>query len=43
MMSPGGDVDPIISEVMWLENVIRNDVDTWDVHHMSVIFEHGDD
>jgi hypothetical protein len=43
MMSPGGDVDPKISEVTWLSDVTRDDVDTWDVHHMLVIFEHADD
>jgi hypothetical protein len=39
-MSPRGDVDPGISKVMWLVDVTRDDVDTWDVFHMSVIFEH---
>ena len=38
MMSLGGDVDPKISEVTWLVDVTRDDVDTWDVHHVSVIF-----
>jgi hypothetical protein len=43
MMSPGGDVDPIISEVKWLADITGDNVDTWDVHHVSVIFEHADD
>jgi hypothetical protein len=33
-------VDPRIPEVMWLVDVTWDDVDTWDVCHMSVIFEH---
>jgi hypothetical protein len=37
MTSPGGDVDPKISEVTCLADVTRDDVDTWDVHHVSVI------
>jgi hypothetical protein len=40
MTSGGGDVDPRISEVTWLTDVTRDDVDTWDGYHMSVIFEH---
>jgi hypothetical protein len=43
MMSPGGDVDPRISEVTWLANVTREDMETWDVCHMSVSFEHVND
>ena len=43
MTSPRGDVDPGIFEVAWLEDVTGDDMDTWDVHHMSVIFEHADD
>jgi hypothetical protein len=33
-------VDPGISEVMWLADVTWDDVDTWDVCHVSVSFEH---
>jgi hypothetical protein len=36
-------VDLRIFEVMWLADVTGDDVDTWDVHHISVIFEHMDD
>jgi hypothetical protein len=43
MQSPGGDVDPIISEVTWLVDVTRDEVDTWDMRHVSVSFEHVDD
>jgi hypothetical protein len=43
MTSPGDDVDPRIFEVTWLVDITRDDVDTWDVRHMSVIFEHVDD
>jgi hypothetical protein len=31
------------SEVTWLANVTWDDVDTWDVCHMSVSFEHVED
>jgi hypothetical protein len=27
------------SEVMWLVNITYDDVDTWDVCHMSISFE----
>ena len=40
MTSPGGDVDPKISEVTWLADVTWDDVDTWNVCHVSVSFEH---
>jgi hypothetical protein len=40
MTSPGGDVDPKIFEVMWLAYVTGDDMDTWDVCHASVSFEH---
>jgi hypothetical protein len=43
MMSSGGDVDLKISKVTWLANITGDDVDTWDVHHVLVIFEHVDD
>jgi len=43
MMSLGGDVDPRISKVTWLTDVTGDDMDTWDVCHMSVSFEHVDD
>jgi hypothetical protein len=43
MMSLGGDVDLKISKVTWLADVTWDDVDTWDVHHVSVSFEHVDD
>jgi hypothetical protein len=33
-------VDPKISEVTWLAYVTWDDVETWDVCHVSVIFEH---
>jgi len=42
MTSLGGDVDPKISKVMWLADVTKDDVDTWDVCHVLVIFEHVD-
>jgi hypothetical protein len=34
-------VDPKISEVTWLADVTGDDMDTWDVHHVSVSFEHA--
>jgi hypothetical protein len=40
MMSPRGDVDPGIPKVTWLANVTWDDVDTYDVCHVSVSFEH---
>jgi hypothetical protein len=40
MMSLKGDVDPGILEVVWLVDITWDDVDTWDVCHMLVIFEH---
>jgi len=40
MMSPGGDVDPIISKVTWLMNITWDGMETWDVCHVLVIFEH---
>jgi hypothetical protein len=43
MMSLGGDVDPRISKVMWLVDVIGDDVDTWDVCHVLVSFLHVDE
>ena len=43
MTSLGSDVDPRIFEVTWLGDITRDDVDTWDVHHVSVIFEHVND
>jgi hypothetical protein len=43
MTSPGGDVDPKISKVTWLADVTWDDVDTWDVRHVSVSFEHAND
>ena len=43
MMSLGGDVDPKISEVTWLTDVTGDDMDIWDMHHVSVSFEHADD
>jgi hypothetical protein len=42
-MSPGGDVDPKISEVRWLADITGDDVDTWNVCHVSLSFEHADD
>jgi hypothetical protein len=33
-------VDPRIPEVTWLADVTWDDVDTWDVYHMLVSFEH---
>jgi hypothetical protein len=30
-------------EVTWLADVTRDDVDTWDVCHMSMSFEHVED
>jgi hypothetical protein len=40
MMTPlGGDVDLGIPEVTWLADVTWDDVDTWDVFHVSVRFE----
>jgi hypothetical protein len=33
-------VDPGIPEVTWLADVTWDDMDTWDVCHMSVSFEH---
>jgi hypothetical protein len=43
MMSLRGDVDLGISEVTWLGDVTWDDMDTWDVCHMSVSFEHAYD
>jgi hypothetical protein len=43
MTSPGGDVDPGISEVMLLADVTSDDVDTWDVCHVLVSFENAYD
>jgi hypothetical protein len=43
MMSSRADVYLKIPEVTWLADVTRDDLDTWDVHHMSEIFEHADD
>jgi hypothetical protein len=43
MTTPGGDVDPIIFEVTWLADVTNDDVETWDVFHVLVSFEHADD
>jgi hypothetical protein len=43
MTSPGGDMDPKIYEVMCLADIIRDDVDTCYVYHVSVSFEHADD
>jgi hypothetical protein len=43
MTSPGGEVDPRISEVTWILDVTGDDMDTWDVCHVSVIFKHTDD
>jgi hypothetical protein len=42
MTSPRGDVDPGIPKVKWLAEVTWDDVETWDVCHVSVIFEHMD-
>jgi hypothetical protein len=36
-------VDPRIFKVTWLVDITRDDVDTWDVRHMLVSFEHADD
>jgi hypothetical protein len=33
-------VDPEIPEVTWLAEVTWDDMDTWDVCHMLVSFEH---
>jgi hypothetical protein len=33
-------VDPRIPEVTWLIDVTWDDVDIWDVCHVSVSFEH---
>jgi hypothetical protein len=33
-------VDPEILEVAWLVDVTWDDMDTWDVCHVSVIFKH---
>jgi hypothetical protein len=40
MTSPKGDVDPRILEVTWLVDVTWDNMDTWDVCHVSVSFEH---
>jgi hypothetical protein len=42
MMSPRGDVDLGITKVTWLADVTWDDMDTWDVCHVSVHFEHMD-
>jgi hypothetical protein len=39
MTSPRGDVDPGIPKVTWLVDVTWDDMDTWDVCHVSVRFE----
>jgi hypothetical protein len=40
MMSPRSDVDRRIIEVTWLADITWDDVDTWDVCHVLVCFEH---
>jgi hypothetical protein len=36
-------VDSRIYEVTWLVDVTGDDMDTWDVRHVSISFEHADD
>jgi hypothetical protein len=43
MMPPGGDVDLKISEVTWIADVTGDDMETWDVCHVLVSFEHAND
>jgi hypothetical protein len=41
MTSPRGDVDPGILEVTWLVNITWDDMDTWDVPHVSKFWAFG--